>query len=247
VRTARWLRENLPPDAVVATHDIGAIAFYSGKRIVDMVGLVSPEMIENIGSFDKLKRFLVAKKATHLAVLRNWFEVGNQNPIFQTDERQPEIMEVFQFDPARTHFTPQNVGQMTSLAANYLSTGRLQQAGSLLEQALRIDPQSSKAHFYLGSVLLALGNLANAKTEIETALQLHPSYLDAQVALAELSARQNRPDEAISHLEKIIQLNPTYAHGYGALAQVYRTFHLDSVRASQYLQRYRELSGGVAQ
>src|ERR1041384_2416945 len=123
VRTAMWIREHLPETACVATHDIGAIGFYSGRRVVDMVGLVSPEMIDNIGSLDKLMRFLIRRKVTRLAVLRNWFEVVNENPLFQTDELSPEIMEVFPFDPARTHFTPGVVGEMTGSAEYYLSKG----------------------------------------------------------------------------------------------------------------------------
>ncbi|HFQ93859.1 MAG TPA: hypothetical protein ENK32_07615 [Anaerolineae bacterium] len=39
-----WLAENTPPDALIAVDDIGAIGFLSGRRIVDMNGLVSPEM-----------------------------------------------------------------------------------------------------------------------------------------------------------------------------------------------------------
>ncbi|NKQ35539.1 MAG: hypothetical protein HF973_07985, partial [Chloroflexi bacterium] len=39
-----WLSGNTPPDALIAADDIGAIGFLSGRRIVDMNGLVSPEM-----------------------------------------------------------------------------------------------------------------------------------------------------------------------------------------------------------
>ncbi len=42
VTTARWISSHLPEDAIVATHDVGAVAFYGGRRIADMVGLVSP-------------------------------------------------------------------------------------------------------------------------------------------------------------------------------------------------------------
>lgn len=45
VLMARWISDNSPPDAVIATHDIGALGAVSRRRIVDVFGLVSPEMI----------------------------------------------------------------------------------------------------------------------------------------------------------------------------------------------------------
>jgi len=39
-----WLRENSPPDALVAAPDIGAIGYISERRILDLGGLVTPEI-----------------------------------------------------------------------------------------------------------------------------------------------------------------------------------------------------------
>lgn len=44
VALGQWLAENTPPDALIAVDDIGAITYLSQRRIVDMNGLVSPEM-----------------------------------------------------------------------------------------------------------------------------------------------------------------------------------------------------------
>jgi tetratricopeptide (TPR) repeat protein len=192
VRTGKWLHDHLPENAIVGTHDVGAIAFYSGRRIADMVGLISPEMINNIGSLDKLRSFLIKKKATHIAVLRNWFEITNENVLFQTDEQHPEIMEVFAFDQARTHFTPQNVTHMIEGGQYYFSLGNVNQAGKLFDQALRIDPQSSKAHYWMGKALLSINQIDKAEAEFKTALTLYPEYLDAQSGLAEVSAIRNK-------------------------------------------------------
>ncbi|MEW6253793.1 MAG: hypothetical protein AB1716_24365, partial [Planctomycetota bacterium] len=35
VEPSRWLAENLPPDAVIATRRIGAVGYYSGRRVFD--------------------------------------------------------------------------------------------------------------------------------------------------------------------------------------------------------------------
>lgn len=44
VALGEWLAANTPEDALIAIDDIGAIAFLSQRRIVDMNGLVSPEV-----------------------------------------------------------------------------------------------------------------------------------------------------------------------------------------------------------
>jgi hypothetical protein len=41
-----WLRDNTEPDAVVAALDIGALGFASERTILDLMGLVSPEILE---------------------------------------------------------------------------------------------------------------------------------------------------------------------------------------------------------
>jgi hypothetical protein len=41
-----WLNKNTPPDAVIAAHDIGALGYASERRILDLAGLVSPEILE---------------------------------------------------------------------------------------------------------------------------------------------------------------------------------------------------------
>ena len=102
VAAALWMRDHLPADAVVATHDVGAIAYYSERRLVDMVGLVSPDLISTIGDYPALNARLVSKKATHLAVLRNWFSVEGATPLFSTDPKRPEVLEIFALEPGRT-------------------------------------------------------------------------------------------------------------------------------------------------
>jgi hypothetical protein len=40
---ARFLHDHSPPEAVVAAADIGYLAFYSQRRVLDLGGLVEPE------------------------------------------------------------------------------------------------------------------------------------------------------------------------------------------------------------
>ncbi len=56
IAIGEWLRENSAPDDVVAVPDIGAIAYVSRREILDLNGLVTPELIpykrdKNINAF----------------------------------------------------------------------------------------------------------------------------------------------------------------------------------------------------
>ena len=46
VRLARWLQPRLPADAVLAVDDIGALKFMLPNRVLDLAGIVSPELHE---------------------------------------------------------------------------------------------------------------------------------------------------------------------------------------------------------
>jgi len=41
----RWLHENTPERSVIATPDIGALGYFSRRRVVDLAGLVTPAMV----------------------------------------------------------------------------------------------------------------------------------------------------------------------------------------------------------
>lgn len=47
INVARFIRNNLPTDATVFTHDVGAIAYYGRHRVVDIEGLVTRETWRN--------------------------------------------------------------------------------------------------------------------------------------------------------------------------------------------------------
>ena len=176
VKTALWIRDQLPLNAVVATHDIGAIAFYSQRRVVDMVGLVSPEMTKNIGRFDLLTQFLVKSKVTHVATLRNWFEIVNEQPLFRTDLAHPEIMEVFPFDPRRAHFTSQEATRLNDAGEYYLSAGNSSLALQLFRRSLSLDPRSARTAYLVGFASWKMGDTVSARAMFRNAFVLQPDY-----------------------------------------------------------------------
>jgi len=73
VKTARWLNENTAPDAVIAAHDIGAIGYFAARPLVDLAGLVTPEVIPFIRDETALLDFSRAQGATYLVTFPGWY------------------------------------------------------------------------------------------------------------------------------------------------------------------------------
>jgi hypothetical protein len=56
VTIGRWLYENTPPDAVFATHDAGALRYFSNRTMIDFAGLVSPDIVHgNLTDLEKIQ------------------------------------------------------------------------------------------------------------------------------------------------------------------------------------------------
>ncbi|HEY2955787.1 MAG TPA: hypothetical protein VGK89_11115 [Candidatus Eisenbacteria bacterium] len=63
VRWGRWFGAHAPPEAAIATPDIGAIAYFSERRVVDLSGLATPAMVpllERGGTKDVVTRLRFA-------------------------------------------------------------------------------------------------------------------------------------------------------------------------------------------
>jgi len=45
VATGKWIRDHLPPDARIAVHDLGAIAYFGRRRVLDLEGIGSPRAL----------------------------------------------------------------------------------------------------------------------------------------------------------------------------------------------------------
>ncbi|MBK8021343.1 MAG: hypothetical protein IPK19_07880 [Chloroflexi bacterium] len=45
VASALWLRDNVPPEDLLVVHDIGAVGYFAPRPVLDIAGLVNPEVI----------------------------------------------------------------------------------------------------------------------------------------------------------------------------------------------------------
>jgi hypothetical protein len=68
----QWLKSNTPPDAVVAVNDIGGIAWVSGRRVLDLEGIVTPEIIPYRGRGAHLE-FLEQRQPDYLVIFPEWY------------------------------------------------------------------------------------------------------------------------------------------------------------------------------
>ena len=73
VAAARWISANTEPDALVAAHDIGALGYYGGRRIVDLAGLVSPEVVPILRDELALADLMDAREVDLFMTLRGWY------------------------------------------------------------------------------------------------------------------------------------------------------------------------------
>ncbi|MEW5988342.1 MAG: hypothetical protein AB1791_17060, partial [Chloroflexota bacterium] len=71
-QAAGWLRDNTPPDALIAAHDVGAIGYFAGRPLLDLAGLVNPELIPFLTDEAALAAYLQAKGADYLVTAPGW-------------------------------------------------------------------------------------------------------------------------------------------------------------------------------
>lgn len=72
VSVARWLSERTPADALIAAHDIGAIGYFAERPLLDLAGLLSPEIIPLLSDEAALGRHILASDADYLVTAPGW-------------------------------------------------------------------------------------------------------------------------------------------------------------------------------
>lgn len=73
VETARWLERNTAAHDLIAVHDIGAIGYFSQRPLLDLAGLVSPEVIPFIREQAALAAYLDRRQAQYLVTFPGWY------------------------------------------------------------------------------------------------------------------------------------------------------------------------------
>lgn len=66
VASAQWIDENISPDESLAIHDIGAVAYFTPRPILDIAGLVSPEVIPLINDPGGMWNLMEKRRISYL-------------------------------------------------------------------------------------------------------------------------------------------------------------------------------------
>jgi len=79
VRIAYWIKANVPPDETIAVNDIGAITYLTKNRIIDMAGLVTPEVLTYRtyrweDNLDSLFYLLKKNNVNYIVIYDQWYE-----------------------------------------------------------------------------------------------------------------------------------------------------------------------------
>ena len=73
VAIANWVAQNIPPDARLAVHDIGALGFYVANPVVDMAGLITPEVVPFIRDESRLSQYLDSNAVDYLITFPSFY------------------------------------------------------------------------------------------------------------------------------------------------------------------------------
>jgi hypothetical protein len=108
VAAARWIALETEKNALIAAHDIGALGYFGERDLIDLAGLVSPEVIPFIRDEEALGAYIDKERADYLMTFPGWYPelVKDQEPIFSTNavyspEAGGENMMVFRWVSGR--------------------------------------------------------------------------------------------------------------------------------------------------
>ena len=73
MKAAQWINKNTPQDAVIATHDIGIIGYYTQRQIVDLAGLISPEIVPIMNNPQKMADYVRAEQVAYVIVYSGYY------------------------------------------------------------------------------------------------------------------------------------------------------------------------------
>ncbi|HMR98651.1 MAG TPA: hypothetical protein PKE62_05280 [Anaerolineales bacterium] len=84
VATAKWVKQNIPPNTTLAVHDIGAMGYFVSNPLVDLAGLVDPEVIPFIRDETRLADYLNERSVEYLIVPPGFYAelIENREIIF---------------------------------------------------------------------------------------------------------------------------------------------------------------------
>ena len=101
-----------------------------------------------------------------------------------------------------------------------LEGGEVAKAIGHLEDAVKLDPKSWEAHYWLGNAYTSHRLWSAAIREYQATLRTNPDFLEAHRELATAYALTGRWAEAIPELQAALRLDPNSAEVHGLLGEI---------------------------
>jgi tetratricopeptide (TPR) repeat protein len=147
--------------------------------------------------------------------------------------------------------------RLISQARSLRELGKLEEALTVCEQALHLDPTDPRAHKNKGVVLRDLGRLEEALASYEQAIRLDPIHPPTHYNKGNALRRLGRLEEALASYEQAIRLDPNFPFAHynkgkvfqdlGRLEEVLLAYeqaiHLDPTHAKAHNNRGNTLGG----
>ena len=140
---------------------------------------------------------------------------------------------------------PNHIFAHLRLATLSMALDDIEGAKSSLEEAERIEPQSSEVHSYRGELFFAQSMMEEAREAFDKAIECdggNPTpYVNAALAVMNIpSAPGHPPDipEAIRLLEKAIEVDPQFQTAYVHLGQLKLSMATDLTTARDVIALY---------
>jgi arabinofuranosyltransferase len=91
VAVARWLADRLPPEALLAVNDIGALKYFLPNRVVDLASIATPEIGREVRQAtaagvpwnDALLAAMAGRRPDYVVVFPSWFPGLARDPRFR--------------------------------------------------------------------------------------------------------------------------------------------------------------------
>src|SRR6185295_223202 len=108
---------------------------------------------------------------------------------------------------------PSNAVAKANVGTVYLLVRDYARARAVMEEALVLDPNVSRAHNALGVIAADTGHLDEAIQHLKRAVELNPREWDTLFNLGKLLRRQGREAEARPYLERFVREAPPALYG----------------------------------
>lgn len=224
INAANWIKNNTRPGDIIATHEIGAIGFYAQRKIIDIAGIITPELIKSLSDENYIlimQKYLDKRGVNYFATMNNWCIVDNNNPLFNSGIDQPksEYFEIFKYIPDSTHILSKKVSRSVTIAKYNLYKKNNYQALCILNEAAESDSASALIYFLMAEANSRIGDTANTELNLLKAVKLFPDYPAANLQLCNFYKTKNdfvnkiKYNNRYEQIEKILNSSDNHYSG----------------------------------